>query len=593
MNKSELTVPPIVSPPPAELLRRYLKLKEYVNLTTKDVELAKACWTLVEPTVAALVDDFYDEILKHEETRRVLSSESQVIRLKASLAKWVQELFISEHDEKFVYRRWLVGYRHVEIGLAHVWVTAAMTRLRERLLSMLKLNWNQGLEEFADSASAIRRLMDLDLALIEDAYHTESVAQQISQERDFAEGVIETAQAIVMVVTLEGKVIRSNAFLDELVSAESGGKGMSASATHLFAGRDLNIFELIPKDQHERVRAYLLDASNGVSVKPLETQFRLKSGENRSIRWLAKAFLASAIPDRNKAPGATSKYDISETVRDGVGEAPLQRMVLCVGQDITDLREAQRSLVRQERLAAIGQTMTGLAHESRNAFQRSQASLETLLLELEDRPAAVQLIERIQRAHDHLLHLYEEVLQFARPVRLELQAVRLEIHIQQTWSYILQTGSTNGIHLKIDNRTANDEIWADPFAIEQVLRNLLENAAQASEPKSDIDVVIRDTWIESSEAIEIEVRDYGKGLPKEYIDRIFEPFFTTRSRGTGLGLPIARRLVESHGGTLRLENAEEKGCRAILILPRRAVPEKALEFAAEDTRRIKTEHRDR
>ncbi len=218
--------------------------------------------------------------------------------------------------------------------------------------------------------------------------------------------------------------------------------------------------------------------------------------------------------------------------------------------------------------------MTGLAHESRNAFQRSQASLETLLLELEDRPAAVQLIERIQRAHDHLLHLYEEVLQFARPVRLELQQVRLEHHLQQTWGYIVQTGSGNSLQIHTSNNVKNDEVWADPFAIEQVMRNLLENAVQASEPGSRIDIALRETWLDSNEAIEVVIRDYGKGLPREYIDRIFEPFFTTRTRGTGLGLPIARRLVESHGGTLRLENAVDRGCRAYLVLPRKAVPEK-------------------
>ncbi len=71
----------------------------------------------------------------------------------------------------------------------------------------------------------------------------------------------------------------------------------------------------------------------------------------------------------------------------------MQPLVLCVGQDVTELTEAQLRLVRSERLAAIGQTMTGLAHESRNAFQRSQAALETLALELEERPSAAKLVE--------------------------------------------------------------------------------------------------------------------------------------------------------------------------------------------------------
>ena len=81
--------------------------------------------------------------------------------------------------------------------------------------------------------------------------------------------------------------------------------------------------------------------------------------------------------------------------------------ILAVGQDITNLKEAQEKIVRSERLAAIGQMMAGLAHESRNALQRSQACLEMLALDVQDRPEALEMVQEIQNAQDYLHHLYE------------------------------------------------------------------------------------------------------------------------------------------------------------------------------------------
>lgn len=207
-----------------------------------------------------------------------------------------------------------------------------------------------------------------------------------------------------------------------------------------------------------------------------------------------------------------------------------------------------------------------------------------MLLELEDRPAAVQLIERIQRAHDHLLHLYEEVLQFARPVRLELQTLQLDSLLKQTWEHLTISANAKNLQLLCEASEDLPHVSADPFAVEQIFRNLLENAIEASPSQGTIACTISHTWLGGEPAVEMTVRDFGKGIPVAYIGRIFEPFFTTRPRGTGLGLPIARRLAEGHGGTLNLATAEP-GTKATLVLPVIAVPEKELPPVNEDTRR--------
>jgi signal transduction histidine kinase len=242
------------------------------------------------------------------------------------------------------------------------------------------------------------------------------------------------------------------------------------------------------------------------------------------------------------------------------------RRQLLVGHDLTDLIDAQRRSVQQERLAAIGQTMAGLAHESRNAFQRSQAALETLALELDDRPSALLLLGRIQRANDHLLHLYEEVLQFAKPVRLDLRHCDIVEIAEATCRHIVQATKTNSDCFKISVNGQTRSMFADAYAVEQILRNLIENAMVVSPAGTPVLVAISSTWQGERPSVQVDVIDEGPGISLENMDRIFEPFFSTRTRGTGLGLPIARRLAEAHGGSLELRSGIS-GTTAVLILP--------------------------
>src|SRR5207248_7685118 len=108
--------------------------------------------------------------------------------------------------------------------------------------------------------------------------------------------------------------------------------------------------------------------------------------------------------------------------------------VLAVGQDITGLKQSQERALQAERLAAIGQMMAGLAHESGNALARSQACLEMLELEVQDRPEALDLVGRVQKAQDHLRQLYEEVRGYAAPLRLDREVWEISGVWRQAWT---------------------------------------------------------------------------------------------------------------------------------------------------------------
>ncbi len=212
--------------------------------------------------------------------------------------------------------------------------------------------------------------------------------------------------------------------------------------------------------------------------------------------------------------------------------------------DVTARKEAEERARQSERLAAIGETMAALVHESRNALQRSKASLEMLLLEIEDRPEAVKLVARAQKAQEDLHRLYEEVRQWAAPLNLRREACNLRELWKEVWCLVKQAHPARDARLVEVVTCQNLVREVDQFLMSQVFRNVFENALEASPAGSA--VTIRCSDAADSDEILIAIRDQGPGLTAEQQQRIFEPFFTTKSKGTGLGMAIAQRVVQSH-----------------------------------------------
>jgi PAS domain S-box-containing protein len=245
--------------------------------------------------------------------------------------------------------------------------------------------------------------------------------------------------------------------------------------------------------------------------------------------------------------------------------------VLSVGQDVTSLIEAQQKALQAERLAAIGQMMTGLAHESGNALARSQACLEMLALEVRDQPEAINLIERIQKAQDHLQQLYEEVRSYAAPIKLDREAWDVGLIWRQAWENLIvrRQGRDALLHEECD--TADRKCAIDTFRLEQVFRNILENALAACPDPVRITVRCTGAQLAGRPALRIAIGDNGPGLGAEAARRIFEPFYTTKTKGTGLGMAIAKRIIEAHAGTIAVGTEPAAGAEIILTLPREGV----------------------
>jgi signal transduction histidine kinase len=177
---------------PDQLFRRYQELQQYVGWTDDDARRVQTVAALLAPHLPALIDDFYEEIDRHPGARKVITGgAAQIQRLKGTLLTWLRDLLSGPYDADYVARRWRVGWRHVEIGLDQVYTNVALSRLRRGLLRALEQSWQQN---WPADGWAIRQslntLLDLDLAIIEDAYQAEYTDRAQRSERLAAIGQV-------------------------------------------------------------------------------------------------------------------------------------------------------------------------------------------------------------------------------------------------------------------------------------------------------------------------------------------------------------------------------------------------------------------
>jgi signal transduction histidine kinase len=247
---------------------------------------------------------------------------------------------------------------------------------------------------------------------------------------------------------------------------------------------------------------------------------------------------------------------------------------------MTDKRVAVDRQLQSERLAAIGQTIAGLAHESRNALQRIHSCTEMLEFEVSDRPPAMQLIRRSQQAQDDLTRLFDEVRNFAAPISLELSPCSIANVWREAWSLVQPVARGREVMFHESLPDEDLRLMVDRFRLVQVFRNLFENSLAACDGLVHIEVVCRlesaqepqghehqaDANVE--EWVEIRVRDNGPGLSPRAKREVFEPFFTTKTKGTGLGMAIANRVLAAHNGSISVGQSGHPGAEFVLKLPR-------------------------
>lgn len=168
----------------SKLFTLYRQLQNYVNWQEDDVDRLEQLKPLVQPTFESIVDDFYEEIARQPAARQVITGgERQIAALKQTLLTWLENLFTGPFDEGFVERRFRVGHRHIEIGLAPYFPLVALARIRAQLMSEVINRWTGSAGDLAKAVGSLNRILDLDLTIIEIAYQTEATRREQNQAR--------------------------------------------------------------------------------------------------------------------------------------------------------------------------------------------------------------------------------------------------------------------------------------------------------------------------------------------------------------------------------------------------------------------------
>lgn len=229
-----------------------------------------------------------------------------------------------------------------------------------------------------------------------------------------------------------------------------------------------------------------------------------------------------------------------------------RRMFTGIIQDITESKESERRLVQSERLAAVGEAMASLAHESFNLLQKIQIGVGISRLESGGNAELAAQLDGIERASDGLQSLLQEVRHYASPINLELVPVAIPDLWREAWQSLLPLRRDRNASLIEERCEEAYQCLGDHFRLVQVFRNLFDNSLAACKDPTQIRISESTARTAEGVSVRITLHDNGPGLSEEQALRVFEPFFTTKAKGTGLGMAITQRIVESHGGSISI-----------------------------------------
>jgi signal transduction histidine kinase len=251
--------------------------------------------------------------------------------------------------------------------------------------------------------------------------------------------------------------------------------------------------------------------------------------------------------------------EVTEQLR--LSHEGLERQVRKLREELAD---KSARLARSERLAALGQMAAGLAHEIRNPLGGIQLFASLLEKDLGHLPEQQALAQKISRGVCALDGLVNDILDFAGEIRLQLSQVNLVELAAQSLELLAPVAR------EYQARVATDlperiPVVADANQLRSALMNLLRNAFEASGVAGEISVSAGREAATNTACLRIT--DSGQGVPPEHMDKIFNPFFTTKETGTGLGLSMVHRIVDAHGGRIKVENLPGGGACFQIELP--------------------------
>ena len=380
-------------------------------------------------------------------------------------------------------------------------------------------------------------------AFVLDITERKQAKDALRKERDFAESLVNTAQVIILVLDLNGRIVSFNTYLEEI-------SGFSLDEV---CGKDW-FSTFLPVGGHAEIRKLFQKSINtNIQTKGNVNSIITKDGRELQIEW----------------------YD--EKLIDSDGNIT---GLLAVGQDVSMRIKLEDQLRQSEKMEAIGQLSGGIAHDFNNILAVILANAEASLKNTSNVDRTRKSLKEILSAGYHAKQVVKQLLLFARKTAIKKVPLKINILIRDALKLVKASiPSTIKIHTYISKRTGT--VYADPTQINQILLNLCTNATHAMEETGGtIKISLTDVILNEALALQYEnltpgryvqltVADTGHGIKAEHRKQLFEPYFTTKSvdKGTGLGLAVTHGIVKDLGGNILVESGSDEGTIFKILFP--------------------------
>jgi PAS domain S-box-containing protein len=362
--------------------------------------------------------------------------------------------------------------------------------------------------------------------------HVHKIEEQrlaYKEMHDYLANILDNSEDMIATTALDGSIVEFNAAAERILGYRRE-EVVNRTSSSLYC------------DPQERNRLYAV-VQGGHAVQNAELRLRRKNGEMIDV-------------ELTLSP-----------LRDNAGELI---GTVCIGRDITRAKAMRRDLIQAEKMASVGQVSAWIAHQIRNSLGRILMVASAMQPERNCMEAQQQAYRNLKFSIAEMDNIVSDLLDYSRTLSLHPTQANLNVALNDLLASIT-AGGVNGHH-HIERAFDSDlpPIQVDVFKMEQALGNVLKNAMQAMPDNGTLRVETRRG--PDAQQVTVVIQDSGPGIPPENLQKVFRPFFTTKPGGTGLGLAIASRIVEAHGGSVKVESAEGRGTAFTFILPETPTP---------------------
>ena len=395
-----------------------------------------------------------------------------------------------------------------------------------------------------------------------DLFPVVSIFTSLKSSKGQSKGILEISQITPNLLRLEKELTNSRNFLENILESSIDAIVTTDTKGYItYANRSLR--ELIGLRGHQIIGQHISNY--------------YKDGIDQ----------ARKIMDKLRQFGRIRDYEFDMRIRDRIVPIRTSDTLLYddygevvgtmgVFQDITarkklseKLSATQAELIQAVKMRALGDLVTGVAHEINNPLMASDTLLYLLESEMDDNPLLKKRVELLGECNKRIQNIVKKLKEFSRLSEFEFTAMDLNDAVLSVMAITRQQLLNQAIELELKLNEELPRVLGDKNQIEQVLLNFISNARDAMLESPQKVLTIQTGLNQRGNQVELRVSDTGVGMTPEEIEQIFNPFFTTKDadKGTGLGLSISYRIVEAHQGRIKVKSQLNKGTTFILRLP--------------------------